>query len=251
MKKNKLLLLTIIVFMCTGCDIEYNLTIKEDTIEEIIDVNDYITASRKELDIKNHYNMWYPTFINYAPEEMEGAELEDFSIKVDWIEYHQKNINKIENGYNYTYKYTYDIDDYHDAQSIYMTYLKTTALNNNNTLVLRTEKENFLCRYDYFENLKINITIDPNIYELNYTNTENISNNTYTWYLDRNNCNDSEIILTLNKIDKIEEPIDKNINDKKNYTMYIFYGILLLIAIVGYFMFKKMKNKNENFDLDD
>ena len=196
MKKIKLLLLiTLIMTLCTGCNIDYNLYINEDNIEEIINVNDYITENRTKSDILNHYNMWYPTFVNFI-KEGESIEIEDFSEKVETIEYHQKDINKIENGYKYTYKYTYDIDKYYDAYSLANTYIETTVLNQDETLVLRTKKENLLCQYNEFESLKINITIDPNVYKLNYTNTSNISNNTYTWYLDKNNCNDGEIILT-------------------------------------------------------
>ena len=107
----------------------------------------------------------------------------------------------------------------------------------------------------------MNITIDPKIYKLNYTNSTNINNNTYTWYLDKNNCNDGEIILTLDKINKMDNEIinpDNSEEDKKNqqnkkndYTIYIFCGILIILILLGYHIFKKMKNKSESFDLDD
>ena len=265
MKKIKLfLLITLIITMCTGCSIEYNITINKDTIEEVINVTDNITENRTQSDILSHYNMWYPTFVNYIPTGMETIEIEDYNIKADYIEYHEKFINETSNGYNYTYKYNYNINNYYDASSLYNSYIESTVLNQDNVLVLRTKEENLLCEYDYFESLKVNITIDPEIYKINYINTLNINNNTYTWYLDRNNCNSSEIILTLDKIKNLEEDIidpnddnknkdnktDKD-NNKKDYTMYIFYGILLLIIIIGYFIFKKMKNKSESFGIDD
>ena len=145
------------------------------------------------------------------------------------------------------------------------TYVETTILNQEETLVLRTKKENILCDYNYFDSLKVNITVDPKIYKLNYTNTSNINNNTYTWYLDRSNCNNSEIVLTLDKIKNIEDDIinpnenkdnelDKDIiknNNKNNYTMYIFCGILIILILIGYAIFKKIKNKSESFGIDD
>ena len=258
MKKIKLLLLiTLIITLCTGCDIEYNLKINEDNIEEIINVRDYITENRNRTDILNHYNMWYPTFVNYL-KEGETIEIEKFDKKVDNIEYHEKSIDEINNGYNYKYKYIYDIDNYYDAYSLANTYIDTNVLNQDEILVLRSKKENLLCQYNYFDSLKVNITIDPKIYKLNYTNTSNINNNTYTWHFDRNNCDNSEIVLTLDKIEKTEDKIiipdddkkDKN-NNKKDFTMYIFYVILLLCIIIGYIKFKKMKNKSESFGIDD
>ena len=39
----------------------------------------------------------------------------------------------------------------------------------------------------------------------NYTNAFNTKNNTYTWILNRSNCNDSQIILTLNKKNETEK----------------------------------------------
>ena len=261
MKKIKLLfLITLIITLCTGCSIEYNINITKDNIEETINVTDKITENRTQRDILNHYNMRYPTFVNFI-NEGESIEIEDFSQKYNGIEYNTKTIKEITEGYNYTYKYTYDIDKYYDAYSLANVYIETTALNEDNALVLRTEKENLLCQYDYFDSLKVNITIDPKIYELNYTNTSNINNNTYTWYLDKNNCNNSEIILTLNKIeesgeeivnpnDKLDKDNDKDSN-KKDYTMYIFYGILLLIILLGYLIFKKIKKNSEKFDIDD
>ena len=170
MKKIKLfLLITLIITMCTGCSIEYNITINKDTIEEVINVTDNITENRTQSDILSHYNMWYPTFVNYIPTGMETIEIEDYNIKADYIEYHEKFINETSNGYNYTYKYNYNINNYYDASSLYNSYIESTVLNQDNVLVLRTKEENLLCEYDYFESLKVNITIDPEIYKINYT----------------------------------------------------------------------------------
>ena len=147
--------------------------------------------------------------------------------------------------------------DYYDSYVLASSFIETTIYNGYNNLVIKTGKENLLCQYDYFDSVKVNITIDPKIYKQNYTNTTNIKNNTYTWNLDKTNCNDSQIILTLDKIDKSDITIDKPLegNDKKSktsdYTLYIFLGIILILMLIGYIMFKKMKEKNENIDLDD
>jgi len=107
MKRIKLLfLLTLITITCTGCSVEYNINITKDNIEETIYVSDYITSNRTKSQILNHYNMWYPTYVNFITDG-ESIEIEDFSEKVDGIEYHDKSIMELSNGYKYTYKYIY------------------------------------------------------------------------------------------------------------------------------------------------
>lgn len=262
MKKLRLFILTFIITMlCTGCSIEYNITIGENTIEESIVVDDFITGSRSKNEILDHYNMWYPVFVNYV-DEGESIELEDFSEKVKGIEYYNKNIEEISNGYKYTYKYTYDIDDYYDSFALATTFIEPNVYKTNKNLVLKSGNENLLCNYDYFDELTINITVNQKAYKLNYTNAQKQKDNTYTWTLNRNNCQDSKIILTLddvnpesnidgsNSLNNTQEP--GNVSEKsKDYSMYIFYGILVILILIGYFIIKKLKEKNSKVNEDD
>lgn len=258
MKKIRFLfLITLILITCTGCDVEYNIHITKNDIEETINVTDYITPNRTQEDILNHYNMWYPTFVNFI-KKGETIEIEDFSEKVDNIEYHDKTIQRIEDGYKYKYKYKYDIDEYYDSYVLASVFSDINVHKEYDKLVIRTSKENFLCSHDYFDVARVNITFDTEIYEINHTNTTNIRNNKYTWILNRDNCNDSEIVLTLNRIkkegstNKGEDPnelTDNNEqkNNQKNsasdYTLYIFYAILLILILIGYLLFNKIKKK--------
>ena len=250
MKKIKLILLILIVITCTGCSVEYNININENNIEESIYVTDHISSIRTKKDILNHYNMWYPTYVNFITEG-ETIEVEDFNEKIDGIEYHNKNITELNNGYKYVYNYIYPIDKYYDSYVLASTFIETSIHRDSEKIVLRTGKKNLLCQYDYFENVKINIKIDPEIYKLNYTNSNNIENNTYTWILNKNNCDDSQIILTLNKKEDNEE-IDLNIKNKNNkengYIFYIFLITIILIIYLGYKWFLKFKEKNNDIE---
>ena len=125
----------------------------------------------------------------------------------------------------------------------------------------------------YFDNSATS-PIDPEVYELNYTNTSEINNNTYTWYLDRSDCTNSQIILTLNRKKNINDsstntsnnsnitnnylPSDQNNignitnNDYSEYTMYIFAAIAIVIILIGSYIFKKLKEKSDqNNTIDD
>ena len=255
MKKIKLLFLTtLIIMLCTGCTIEYNIDITADNIKEVINVTDHITTYRSQQDILEHYNTWYPTFVNFI-KSGESIEIEDYNKKIDGIEYHNKKINKIGNRYEYTYNYTYNIDEYYDSYAIANAFIESTVHNDSTSLVLRTSKENLLCQYDFFDSLKVNITIDPTVYKLNYTNTSNINNNTYTWILDKNSCKNSQIILTLDK--QIQEDDANSIIDKADgkynkktdqYVLYIFLVEIALIVFIGYKWFTKFKDKNNDID---
>ena len=251
MKKIRLLfLVTLITITCTGCSVEYNINITEDNIEESIYVTDYVTSNRTKQDILTHYNMWYPTFVNYLTSG-ETIEIEDFSEKIDGIEYHNKNIIELNNGYKYSYKYIYSINEYYDSYVLANAFIETFIHQDSDTLVIRTDKKNLLCQYDYFDSLKVNIKIDQEVYKLNYTNTSNIKNNTYTWILDKSNCDESQIIITLNKANKQDNPTSKpNSKTKREneYFFYIFLIVLILIIYLTYKWFMKFKDKNNDID---
>lgn len=253
MQKNRLFLMSFLILItCTGCKVEYNINITENNVEESINVTDYTTSKRTKKEILNHYNMWYPTYVNFITDG-ESIEIEDFSEKIEGIEYHEKKINQISNGYKYNYQYTYPVNKYYDSYILASSFAETTVYKRTNSIVLKTGKENFLCDYDYFEEAKINITIDPNIYKLNYTNAEKHNNNTFTWVLDKNNCNNSEIILTLDIVNNNIGNNSSNKNTLKNkaideYMYYIFFGVLAIIIYLGYKWFQNLKGQNNDIE---
>ena len=248
MKKRKLLILIILILtITTGCSIEYNITINKDTIKEEIIVDDIITTTRSKEKILEHYNKWYPTYVNYMKTE-EKIPLKNFNKKYQGIEYYNKSIKEINNGYQYKYFYTHNIDDYYDGYALANTFEDVTIQETEKTLVLKTSAESFFCNYDYFDSIKVNVTFNPKNYQINYTNAINVENNTYTWTINKSNCNTSQMILTLNKIINTDSSED---NIKQDYSMYMFYGILLGIVIIGYFIIKKQKSKLNDFDIDD
>ena len=259
MKKIRLLFISILIIMsCTGCNVEYNIKITKDNIQETINVIDYESTVRTKNDIIKQYNKWYPTYVNYMSSDT-SIKIENFNKKYEGIEYHNKNIIEVNNGYKYTYNYNYSINKYYDASTLANSFKDTTVLKKNNSLVLKTSKESFLCKYKYFENAKINITIDEEIYKLNYTNAESRNKNTYTWNINKNNCNNNEIILTLEVINdssstenqinnNIKNDSNKKINNIDNYILYIFLAILALIIYFGYKWFINMKDKNNDID---
>ena len=168
MKKIRLLFISILMLVtCTGCTVEYNINITESNIDETINIVDYETLNRTKNDILKQYNTWYPTFVNFMNNE-ETIELENYNQKYNGIEYHKKDIRTLNNGYQYSYKYTYNINDYHDAYTLAVAYSDTTIYKRLDSLILKTSNESFLCNYKYFDEATINITVDPSVYKCQY-----------------------------------------------------------------------------------
>lgn len=242
---NRVMILVSILTMCSGCSINYNIDITADTIKENIEITDLASPERTKQDIYNEYDLWYPTYINAFGDQLLEY---DNTNKIDGVEYHNKTIKEINNGYYYTYKYNYPIEKYGNASTIREVYAKKQFYIDNSSITINTDSINLLCNYSYFDELNVNITIDSEIYKVNYSNADSINNNKYSWKLNRTNCEDSKIILTLDKI--IDKSTTKSV-DEPDYIVYILYGILILIILIVYFIFKKLKEKNEKMDLDD
>ena len=181
----------------------------------------------------------------------------DAGIKIDGIEYHEKTINRINNGYYHTYKYTYPINEFNHANSLRLAFGKPSFYDGGSYINIRTNNENGLCNYDYFESMQVNIRVDLSVYSVEQSNADNVNGSTYTWNLNRNNCNDSGISLTLNKISNTSvstTTTSRSDNENKssvglnNYVLYIFLGIMVLVIIFGYRWFNKMKDRGNMMD---
>lgn len=255
----KLLLVLVIFLVCSGCSINYNLDIKESEITENIIVNDTAINGRVSSDILKDYQTWMPVYNNIENSDLiSDSDGEGNLGKIDGIEYHEKTITTINNGYYLTYKYTYPIDKFNNANSIRLAYASPKVYNTSNYINIKTDDVNVLCRYAYFESLHVNITVDKNIYEVGQTNADKVNGDIYTWNLNRSNCDNSVISLTLNKKTNTSSssstsssqsgPSNNKIVSLNNYVLYIFLGLIILIIILGYKWFNKMKNRENIVD---
>lgn len=260
MKKiSKIFISLILLSLCSGCTINYNIEITSDSVKENIEITDTETNGRNKTTILKEYNRWIPAYIDT---ENDIATSYDSSVKSEEFEYHEKSIKELTNGYYYTYKYNYPIDKYSNAIATREAYQKRKFYIGDDYIIINTDNENLLCNYSYFENLKVSISVDPKVYKLNYTNADQKNSNTYIWNIDKNNCNNSEILLKLDIIDnKNNDSIDKpnnnpnNNNSNKNndsiindYILYIFLVIIALLILLGYKWFNNFKEKNNNID---
>ena len=254
----KTLFILMLLILCSGCTIKYNLEINEFEIVENITVSDTAMLGRTNNDILETYDTWMPVYDNIDnPDLIQDSD--DDGGKIEGIEYHEKNITKIENGYKHTYKYTYPIDKFNHANSLKLAFGKPSFYNGGSYINLRTDSDNVLCNYDYFESLQVNIKIDTNTYKVEKNNANRVKGNTYTWSFNRDNCHDSVISMTLSKINNTvittttskssnNGNSGKTTNGLNNYVLYIFLVVMVLIIFVGYRWFNKMKERDNGVD---
>jgi len=70
----KIIMLSILLLMLTGCSIEYTITIDEATIQENIAVLDNISDTRTVTDIMNNYKYKYYVYDKVDSEDYEPTE---------------------------------------------------------------------------------------------------------------------------------------------------------------------------------
>ena len=249
--KNKILIFILLLIMCSGCTIKYDLEITGTEVKEKISINDVQTENRTKENIYNEFNVWFPAYYNAFGSQVTEADL---SQKVDNIEYHEKNIKELDDGYTFNYKYTYPLDKFADAQSIRQVYSKSNFYIEDKYISINTNNKNKLCNYSNFKEMVVSISVDEKYYFVQYNNADEVKDNKYTWKFDRNNCEDSKILLTLNRIakpSKKNESItgNKKTNNEKDYTVYIIYGVMIIILLLVALYIQKMKEKNDKFDI--
>lgn len=243
--KNKIFLVLLILLLTTGCSCEYNLTINNNYYQE----NIIITADNQNeiLDLNNEWKI--------------PVDKEDYNLVGD----SSTSINSNSKLYDYTvnndtiaFKNNFNEQDYSNSSAISECYDRLSIIEQNDATILSTSlKAKCFDSQPELNSIKVNINVDRNVIS---SNADSHNENTYTWYIDKKNYNNKSINITLsNKIEYssssqiINNSSSKSSIIKKNtknndYTLYIGLGILLIVMILGYLLFNKMKEKNNQMD---
>lgn len=243
--KNKTFLLIITILFLTGCSCEYNLTINDNNYKENINI---IADNEEEISYIN-YNWKIPT--DKDEYNLVGDTSTNQSYKSDLYDY------KINNNI-LTFDYNFNKSSYKNSSAVSVCYDRLNIENHKNALIIATSiKANCFEKQPGLNKITINITVDKEVIS---SNSDEINGKTYTWYITKNNYSNKSITLTLSNEEKKEQ--DNNINEQNNtsnkknndiekksdFSLYIFSGILLIIMLSVYFLFNKMKNKNNQMD---
>lgn len=261
MKRKYIFILAITILFTTGCNCEYNLTINNNNYNEEIRI--------------------------IADNETEASQFNlSWKIPTDKKEYSMvgdpDSIPEYDNTYNYTLKNniltfsnSFKYNEYKNSSAVSVCFerFKVSTSSNKITISTRSKIECF-DEYDKLNSITINVKVDKEVIE---HNADKVKENIYTWYIDKSNLTTKSINLVLqndeedsskksdieisnndnnssgNLTNSSQNSSSSNIsnhtkNNNNDYTLYIFCGILLLVMLLAYFTFNKIKNKNNKMD---
>lgn len=219
MKKRVIILFVMVLFLLTGCDVEYNLVINDDnTIQESATIlqKNYVFGNTID-DVKEQIE-WELVFTG---DEITPA----------YFYNREAVIGSSESGLKYNYNFTtknfeteseflkncyenYDVQFKEDEISIYAQKFRCSS--------------QLSSKY----NLKVNIAVNGEVLEGNYNQKEG---NVYTWNLNENNS------------DYINLRISKNSKTNSTFnTMTMFLIIVPLLIIIISLIIVYVKNKQNN-----
>ena len=236
MKKKIYFLLSLLLFT-TGCSCEYNLKIENNTFKENINL-----ISTDENDLNAFNRNWQ---IPIDKDEYNIGTDPDSENTISGKLYNQKL-----SGNNLQFNYDFSLSEFNKSSAISNCY-NTFNVNNYGNRIIISTSQNAICfdKYPTLDTININITVDRTVKS---SNADSINGKTYTWILTRSNHNKG-INLVLEKDqtnnDNLPSGSNNNINRrKKDYTMYILSGILLIVFLIGYIIYKKITSKDDSID---
>lgn len=223
MKKIIFLLVFLTMFL-TGCSSEYNIEFSNGKIKENIVVNildsDIPKAPANQLyDVDDRVtpfikNNQYPIFGN-----------------TDII--YDKNVKKEGNNTRVTLDYTYTHDEYRNS-TVYKSCFENAYLINNKKNYELNFSGSFYCLYG--NELVINIKTNNEVIS---NNADKVNGNIYTWIINKDNVTNADIQMTISKHSRYY-----------NIIVYCIVGVILIcLSIVGYIVYKKIRNNDSVNDI--
>ena len=237
MKKRIISLLIICLLFITGCTCQYNLKIENDTFKEEIVIT--ISDASEQNAINKEYKIPIDKEVyNYPGDEggnnYNDAEIYDYKIGDN----------------NVTFSHDFSFNTYSTSSAISECYDTITATNYSDSIVISTSnKANCFDKYPTLTSLTIRIIVDKEV--VNH-NADSVSDKTYIWNLNRNNADNKPVNMVLKKnsltssSNNSSKPIVSNTPHKRDYTLYIFCGVLLIVVLIGYLIYLGIKKNEQN-----
>lgn len=223
----KLFLMFFILFF-TGCDVVYNIEIKDGIVKESTNFNieesDNIVTN-PSLDGASEPEQTFDEFVaNYYNEDYFAFYNKFSDDKLYTKKYLEKdNVLKL--------SYSYNLSNYSDSSLLHSCFDKISIKDEAKSLTLSYEGSNGCFSqdsYGRFKNLTVNIKPDGNVIK---SNADNVSGGIYTWKLSKKDGN-------------------RNIFMKIKYGTNNYFIIFLVISLTAlfalgiYFYFIKKRNNN-------
>lgn len=213
----KILLFILPCLFLTGCSVNYNLKIENNSFRETITgnvLNNEIEITDNQTDISLAYQL-----IKFD----QASTIDNDNLLYD------KTLNENENSIDYNYTFTYNEQTINNSRILSECFQDFKFEINDDYYYLMTIGD-FYCNYT--DEIFVNITTDNKV---TLNNADKVNGNIYTWVMKEGN--NPNINMIVSKTDKV--------NNKKNGLStfkIISFVILIILSIVSYVMFKKINN---------
>ena len=241
MKKIKIVLIIVMLFVLSGCTVNSNVTLNYDgkVTEEILLLN------KSEL------------FGNDAKEINTSLddEIEYYNSVIDYREYeYEKIVEKDKSGVRVYKSYDNICSYFRDTAFNQYVYEHIKCIETEDYYEIESDTEHIPYCVDCAEwpilddvNLILHLPIQASEH-----NADSVDKNVYTWHFDKETTNDKTIYIKINKNQLKENEVKQ---EKKNKILHSAktIGIIVLIVsllIVGYLIFRKLYKKYKQNKLD-
>ena len=228
----KLILFICLMFFVTGCDVNYNIIIGEDTFDE----NIVLSFSKSNTSYDD---------ISFYPDN----KILVYPTEKDKKFYNSKIVENV-NSYDLIYSYKHDFNSLKNSYFINNCYHNMSITENDDRIVIDSG-EDFACFIGddglRADSLKINITTKLKVIS---NNADVVNGNTYTWIINENNYLVKNVSFILEKNGNFSLS-DIVLSDDEQVSASSITGIIVIIIVVAsiliYLFVRHKLRKNNDF----
>ena len=228
--KIKCLILFLVLFFCSGCNIEY--TLKIDEQNHFQEEFRLITETSEESEELRSDPFPYKVFY-------DDPDSGEYPTKLDGVSYYATEI--LQNGRFYKKRFSYEFlgSQFSRASSVHSCYenFRWTEDSQNGTLTLRTSSK-FLCMESYPSITNVTIRVES-VKPIVTTNADEVNGNTCIWYINSNNYLERGLILTIQNMTP-QKGTEVKSEEKEPVSIWLLLVILggFLVFLIIIFMYK-------------
>lgn len=216
----KIILLSILCFLLTGCTINYNLKIEDDYFIETIKGN-VLTEEIKENKEKPGENLFYNLLSTKQPALITDNNL-----------IYNKTISQNKDSIDYIYSFKHNEYTFSNSRLLNECFEHFNFIQKDNMYTLLASGD-FYCSYT--DEIKINIKTD---YPVIINNANEVKNNTYTWIIKNNETKDLELYISIDK-----NGTYTNNSSKSNMIKTACFFILIILSSICIFIIKRKEKQ--------
>jgi hypothetical protein len=222
MRKLRILLLSILLLITTGCDGVYNVEIYNDRYKEDITITE---NNSNNWDDKNENDVSFKTLL-----DEEYNRDNDYYVK-------EKLSSSTVLGLNY--KSDFSLESYGSLGIAYRCYDYFSVLDDNDSVTIITSNKNKCYDlYKWLNNITINIKTNHKVLD---NNADESQGSTYIWHLNRQNAVDKIIKLKFSKSEYVNNYENETV---KNVGLIIgVVAIVLLVIGIVFLILRARMNK--------